>query len=187
VSKISTATSSDSALVEAIARGDQEALRNLNSRYGHALCNVAERILKDKADAEETAADVLWQVWRQAVTYDPSRGSVGAWLMTLVRTRAIDRLRARTSRARTEAAVEDPDPIGDVSITLDVQQHRSLVKAALGKLDRRERTLLELAYYSDLTQATIAEHTGIPLGTVKSRIRAALLKLRKELSGLRGN
>ncbi|MGH7840213.1 MAG: sigma factor, partial [Candidatus Binataceae bacterium] len=89
--KVAATSPSDAALVQAIAAGDQEALRSLNQRYGNALAAVADRILIDKADAEETAADVLWQVWRQAVVFDPMRGSVGAWLMTLVRSRAIDR------------------------------------------------------------------------------------------------
>ncbi len=172
-------------LVDAIARGDEEALRQLNARYGAALVHVAERILTDNSDAEEIAADVLWQVWRQAVTYDATRGSVAAWLMTLVRTRAIDRLRARASRRRGAASLEDPGSAPDASASIDAYQHRALVKTALGRLDARERAVLDLAYYSDLSHAAIAEKTGLPLGTVKSRIRAALVKLREELKGLR--
>jgi RNA polymerase sigma-70 factor (ECF subfamily) len=162
-------------------------LRLLNYRYGNALAAVAERILNDKADAEEIAADVLWQVWRQAVVFDPARGSVGAWLMTLVRSRAIDRLRARNARLRPAGVAEDPAEdvarADDETVAIDARQRRAIVKRALDKLDGRERTVLELAYYSDLSQSAIAERTGLPLGTVKSRIRAALLKLREDLKG----
>jgi len=89
---------SDEALVSAMAGGDQDSLATLNQRYGRALGAVADRILHDKADAEEVAADVLWQLWREASRFDRSRGSVGAWIMMTVRSRAIDRLRARKAR-----------------------------------------------------------------------------------------
>src|SRR5277367_4312485 len=91
---------SDEALVSAMAAGDQDALATLNQRYGRALCAVADRILRDKADADEVAADVLWQLWREASRFDRSRGSVGAWIMMTVRSRAIDRVRAVKARAR---------------------------------------------------------------------------------------
>src|ERR1700723_551308 len=81
-----------------MAAGDQDALATLNQRYGRALSAVADRILRDKADAEEVAADVLWQLWREASRFDRDRGSVGAWIMMTVRSRAIDRLRARKAR-----------------------------------------------------------------------------------------
>src|ERR1700693_298956 len=86
---------SDEALVSAMATGDQDALATLNQRYGRALSAVADRILRDKADAEEVAADVLWQLWREASRFDRGRGSVGAWIMMTVRSRAIDRMGAR--------------------------------------------------------------------------------------------
>jgi RNA polymerase sigma-70 factor (ECF subfamily) len=184
VQKTSAKIPSDEAVVRAIAGGDQESLRLLNQRYGNALAAVAERVLGDRADAEEVAADVLWQAWRQAVVFDRGRGSVGAWLMMLVRSRAIDRLRARAARAVVR---EDPTASAetlDATHDLNDAQRRSVVRAALGALQDSERAVLELAYYSDLSQSAIAQRTGLPLGTVKSRIRSALIKLREGLKGL---
>lgn len=179
--KVSTTPVSDHALVQAIAGGDQQALQALNQRYGHALAAVADRILMDKADAEEIAADVLWQVWRQAVVFDPQRGSVAAWLMTVVRSRAIDRLRARNVRSRTIDNVSEEPKVADASDEISSAERRKFVAAALKTLSESERAVLELAYYSDLSQSAIAEKTGLPLGTVKSRIRNALIKLREDL------
>jgi RNA polymerase sigma-70 factor (ECF subfamily) len=184
VPKTSVSTLPDQGLVHAIAAGDQEALRTLNQRYGHALAAVAGRILDDKADAEEVAADVLWQVWRQAVVFDSERGSVGAWLMTLVRSRAIDRLRARNVRLRPLAGSSALAEVPDATFDLYTAQTQRLVVASLKNLSENERAVLELAYYSDLSQSAIAEKTGLPLGTVKSRIRTALIKLRESLKGL---
>jgi RNA polymerase sigma-70 factor (ECF subfamily) len=184
VQKTSAITPSDEAVVRAIAGGDQESLRLLNQRYGHALTAVAERVLGDRADAEEVAADVLWQVWRQAAIFDRGRGSVGGWLMMLVRSRAIDRLRARVAHA---AVKEDPaDSVETLDATHDINnaQRRSVVQSAIAALQESERALLELAYYSDLSQSAIAERTGLPLGTVKSRIRSSLVKLRAGLKDL---
>jgi RNA polymerase sigma-70 factor (ECF subfamily) len=184
VQKTSAIPPSDEAVVRAIAGGDQESLRLLNARYGNALAAVAERVLGDRADAEEVAADVLWQAWRQAAVFDRSRGSVGAWLMMLVRSRAIDRLRARAARAnlRDDPAAFAETP--DATFEINNAQRRHVVQAAIATLHDNERAMLELAYYSDLSQSAIAERTGLPLGTVKSRIRSALIKLREGLKGL---
>jgi RNA polymerase sigma-70 factor (ECF subfamily) len=173
---------SDEALVSAMARGDQDSLATLNLRYGRALSAVADRILHDKADAEEVAADVLWQLWREASRFDRSRGSVGAWIMMTVRSRAIDRLRARKAR-------EPRDDVGEVTVTDDPSNEihssdqRRKVEVALATLNDSERDLLRLAYFSDLSQSEIAERTRIPLGTVKSRMRAGLIRLRDALQG----
>lgn len=175
---------SDEAVVRAIAGGDQESLRLLNQRYGHALAAVAERVLGDRADAEEVAADVLWQAWRQAAVFDQSRGSVGTWLMMLVRSRAIDRLRARAARATMREDPAEAHDAPDATFDLSNAQQRRVVQAAIARLQDSERAVLDLAYYSDLSQSAIAERTGLPLGTVKSRIRSALIKLREGLKDL---
>jgi RNA polymerase sigma-70 factor, ECF subfamily len=184
VQKTSANDLSDEAVVRAIGGGDQEALRTLNRRYGHALAGVAERILSDKADAEEIAADVLWQVWRQAVTFNRARGSVGAWLMMLVRSRAIDRLRARNARPAVNVDPSERKVTPYATLEIDIAEKRRMVGTALAKLQESERTVLELAYFSDLSQTAIAEKTGLPLGTVKSRMRSALIKLRESLKSV---
>ena len=173
----------DLELVAAMASGKQEALRAFNQRYGNAIAVVAERILASRADAEEVAADVLWQAWRDASRFDRSRGSVGAWLMMLARSRAIDRLRSRKARERS---AEGPGAIGqedDPSQAIFSAERKQQVSRILAELNDGEREVLELAYFSDLSQAEIAERTGLPLGTVKTRMRTALIKLRDSLAG----
>jgi RNA polymerase sigma-70 factor (ECF subfamily) len=173
-----------------MASGKQDALRIITQRYGYAVTAVAERILIDKGDAEEVAADVLWQAWRDASRFDRSRGSVGTWLMMLARSRAIDRLRARKAREQPDDA--DPADIADAAGAVEVlepsfefhtAERRREVKVALEALKNGERELLDLAYFSDLTQSEIAERTGLALGTVKSRMRSGLARLRDALRG----
>jgi len=177
----------DIVLVEGMADGNTEALRKLSQRYGRALLLVAERILRNEADAEEVATDVLWQAWRQASSFDSARGSVNGWLMMLARSRAIDRLRASNARriALADSFVGEPEP--DPMFGIYSGERRKIVKAAVAALQENERTLLELAYFSDLPQSEIALRLGIPLGTIKTRMRGALIKLRAALahSGVR--
>jgi len=174
---------SDEALVSAMAAGNQDALATLNQRYGRALSAVADRILRDKLDAEEVAADVLWQLWREASRFDRGRGSVGAWIMMTVRSRAIDRLRARKVREPRPEDSSEPTVADDPSTEIHSAQQRRKVETALAALNDGERELLRLAYFSDLSQSEIAERTSIPLGTVKSRMRAGLIRLRDSLRG----
>jgi len=172
----------DRDLVAAMAAGDAEALRTLNGRYGRALAGLTRRFLADESDAEEVVADVLWQAWREAKIFDPARGSVAVWLVTLARSRAIDRLRAL--RARKPPLEEQPasEPAVDPTMELDREQRAGTVRTALAELDSNERAALELAYFSDLSQSEVAKKLGIPLGTVKTRMRSAMMKLRDALA-----
>jgi RNA polymerase sigma-70 factor (ECF subfamily) len=172
---------SDEALVSAMAAGDEDALATLNQRYGRALSAVAGRILRDEADAEEVAADVLWQLWRDASRFDRGRGSVGAWIMMTVRSRAIDRVRARNARRPRDADATEAAAVADPSNEIHCAERRRAVEAALASLNDGERDLLRMAYFSDLSQSEIAERTSIPLGTVKSRMRSGLIRLRDAL------
>lgn len=168
-----------------MANGDADALRALSARYARMLGALAYRFVKDESDAEEIAADALWQAWREAATFDPGRSSVSAWLVMLGRSRAIDRFRAVRSRRPPENPQPDPGPVADALSELENAERAKIVKRAIGELEARERELLELAYFSDLTQTEIATKVGIPLGTVKTRMRAALIKLRDSLRRLR--
>jgi RNA polymerase sigma-70 factor, ECF subfamily len=174
---------SDRQLITAMAAGDAHALRALNSRFGRMLAALAMRFLSDQADAEEVVADVLWQAWSDAKSYDPSRGSVGAWLVTIARSRAIDRVRARRARQAEPGRQPLPQAVADPATMLDEAQRAQIVRTAISKLESAERTALELAYFSDLSQSQIAQRLGLPLGTVKTRIRGAMIKLREALSG----
>ncbi len=177
--------SSDRELVAAMATGDADALRALSARYARMLGALAYRFVKDEADAEEIAADALWQAWREAPQFDADRSSVSAWLVMLGRSRAIDRFRAARARRPPENPEPSAAPAPDALSELEASERARIVKKAVGELDPREKELLELAYFSDLTQSEIAEKIGLPLGTVKTRMRTGLIKLRDTLRRLR--
>jgi RNA polymerase sigma-70 factor (ECF subfamily) len=185
VAKTTVHKTSDRELVAAMANGDADALRALSARYARMLGALAYRFVKDESDAEEIAADALWQAWREAASFDPSRSSVSAWLVMLGRSRAIDRFRAARSRRPPDNPQPDPAPVADALSELEIAERAKFVKRAVGELEARERELLELAYFSDLTQTEIAAKVGLPLGTVKTRMRSALVKLRDALRRLR--
>jgi RNA polymerase sigma-70 factor (ECF subfamily) len=166
-----------------MATGDSEALRTLNARYGRKLAAIANRFLSDEADAEEIAADVLWHAWRQAASFDPGRGSVAAWLVTIARSRTLDRLRARRARQMPTVREPEADPAPDPTTSLDQAERAAIVRRAIAGLEAHERKLLEMAYFSDLSQSEIADKLSMPLGTVKTRVRNAMIKLREALAG----
>ena len=162
-----------------------DAAAELYDRYAPQLYALARRIVRNEADAEDVIQEVFSQAWQRAASYDPNRGSVLGWLLMMTRTRAIDRLRARQSRP-------DMNPVGfsdvadgsrSASDRLLASEEAERVRAALVALPDYQRTPLELAYYEGLTQAEIAERLAEPLGTVKTRMRAALGTLRKRLGG----
>jgi RNA polymerase sigma-70 factor (ECF subfamily) len=165
-------------LIERVAAGDQSALNALYDRYAGLVNGLALRILRDPSDAEDVVQDVFVQAWRQADRFDPSRGSPEAWICTLARTRALDRLRRRVSR-REEPAEAAP---GTTATPRNVEI--LAVRKALDELSANQRRALELAYYEGLTQSEIAERLGEPLGTVKTRIRTAMIRLRDALGPL---
>lgn len=169
--------------------GDERGLEGLYDRHADLLYSVIFRIVKSAATAEEVLQEAWVQAWRSARSYDPARGAVGAWLVTLARSRAIDRLRSEGSRRRveSEAALDPPEPIADASAEAAQRQRSERVLAALGTLEPHHRQVLEMAYYAGMSQTEIAGRMNAPLGTVKSWTRQALSKLgslvpREELS-----
>jgi RNA polymerase sigma-70 factor (ECF subfamily) len=178
----------DLAAIARIRHGDAAGLADLYDRHATAVYSLALRILRDRAAAEDAVQEVFAQAWRQIRNYDPARGAVGAWLCTLARSRAIDALRAR--RARPVAAVDDrlagvlPDsgPAPEEQAIFSEHGHR--IRQALSALPEIQRQAIELAFYEGLTHTEIAARLAEPLGTVKTRIRAGLLKLRDELADL---
>jgi len=163
------------ALLRRLAAGDQKALGEFYDLYAGLANGLALRILRDTADAEDVVQEAFVQVWRQAGRYDPRRGSPQAWLCTIARTRALDRLRRRVSRREDTA---EAAPAG----TETPQTEEALtVRKALDGLSADQRRALELAYYEGLTQTEIARHLGEPLGTIKTRIRTAMIRLREAL------
>jgi RNA polymerase sigma-70 factor (ECF subfamily) len=177
----------DRQLVLAVADGSSEALGRLYDRYGATVYALARRIVSRLEDAEEVVQDVFAQVWRQAHQYRTERASVAGWIVMLARTRAIDRLRSRRARPDEDRGVE-PTAAAPMASTSPTPEQSALaadvaarVRQALTGLPDKERELIELAYYSGLTHTEIADKTGIPLGTVKTRIRSGMDALRGAL------
>lgn len=179
----------DLALIARIRHQDQEALALLYDRYAQVLFAVAFKILGSTEEAEEVVLDVWRQVWRQADAYSPQRGQVDTWLFMLLRSRALDRRRSLKRSERVTAAAQDLTISGS-QVTVDpadnilIAERRQQIQVALSHLPREQRHVLELVYYRGLTHAEIAAHTGQPLGTVKTRIRLGLVKLRQVLISL---
>ena len=170
------------------AAGDGAALAEVYDRHARAVYSIALRIVGDEADAEDIVQEVFAQVWRQASRYDATRGTVEAWLVTIARTRAIDRLRARQARPDTGAArslsasAETSAPTADPSDALTTARDVKRLRHALDELPIVQRLAIELAYFEGLSQSQIADRLEEPLGTIKTRIRLGLLKLRDALS-----
>jgi RNA polymerase sigma-70 factor (ECF subfamily) len=196
---------SDAELMAAIGAGDESALARLYDRHGDAVFRLAYRLLGDRSGAEEVLQETMLAVWQKVEQYDPARAAPAAWLMRIARNRAVDRLRARGRRPATlslvsagdardshgldlDAAIEAgsivaaaPLPLDPVAAA-DAAWLRDAVRAALDTLPDAERRALELAYYEELTQPEVAARLGWPLGTVKTRTRRALLRLRAALA-----
>lgn len=175
----------DRAALERIARGELGALDDLYERYKTMSYSIAYRITNDATLAEDVVQDAFLGAWRNAARYVEARGSVKTWLLSIVHHRAIDTVRRRRATVGLpESSDAPPEPLrlpdlwSDVAANLDAAE----VRAALGALTDVQREAIELAYFGGLTQVEIAERTGTPLGTVKSRMRLGLLAMRKVLS-----
>ena len=178
----------DRQIVRAIADGSTAALGRLYDRYGRTAFGLAIRITARQEDAEEVVQDVFSQIWKDAGRYDAARATVAGWLIMLTRARALDRLRARRSRPDSDAPAEPSDLIpltagGPTPEEITISdQEAAAVRTALGSLPSALRSLVELAYYEGLTHSEIASRTGMPLGTVKTRLRTATATLRGALT-----
>lgn len=184
--------SEDQALVQRMANGDDQALGVLYDRWHAVVHGVVARMLRQAEDVEDVVEETFWQAWRQASRFDRSRGAVQTWLLTIARSRALDRVRAL--RRRREEPLEGDDgqlvvqqaAEGDPGLDAEASERRRIVGAALSGLPAEQREALELGYFGGLSQTEIAERTGQPLGTVKTRMRLALQKLRSQLKVLGG-
>ena len=173
--------SPDLATVMAMKAGDQSAMAELYDRYSSVVYAVALRVLGDTGAAEDVLQEVFLQLWRNPGAFDAARGSLGPWLAVITRNRAIDALRRR----RPETDIEDvivsvaPDLAGDA----DRSRAAEKVRGVLGTMPAPQRSALEMAYFEGLSHSEIASKTGEPLGTIKTRIRAGLMSLRKAFQG----
>lgn len=172
----------DRALVARVERRDADALAALYDQHGGRLLGLAYRILGETGEAEEVLQEVFLYVWKAAATYDGSRGSVLAWLIVATRSRAIDRLRSRRGALHTSLdQVPEAASPEDLEAASAGREWESLCRSAIGELPKEQRLALELAYFEGLTHQEIAEKTATPLGTVKTRIRLGLMKLRESI------
>jgi RNA polymerase sigma-70 factor (ECF subfamily) len=177
------------ALIARIAQGDREAFGRFYDVFAGTAFALIRRVLKEPAASEEVLQDVFLEIWREADQYDPQRGSPAAWIITKARTRAIDKLRSMRRRDRTfvapvdEAVARQNDPAAqDPGV---VAEERDVVRSALAQLSSSQRRVIELAFFEGLTQTEIAARLGEPLGTVKTRARSGLERLRSILKGER--
>jgi len=173
----------DSALIERMRTGDEAALSTLYDRYSAMLFGMLVRILRDQQAAEEVLQDLFLQLWRNAAQFDAARGSLPAWLMVIGRNRAISRLRGRRDREVLEENEGDYANTFASGQNIEDEAQRAQVarniSAAMQQLPVEQRQAVELAYFEGMTQSEIASQTGIPLGTVKTRVRTAMQTLRQ--------
>jgi RNA polymerase sigma-70 factor (ECF subfamily) len=174
------------ALLQQMAGGDRDAFTRFYDRYASLAFTFALRLLGSRSDAEDLLQEVFLQVWRQAQSYSAERGSPEAWLITMTRSRAIDRLRSMHRRGMRPLSPDEPAGVGGgapMEPSGQASEAKLTVQGVLPKLPETQRIVLELAYFDGLTQSEIAARLGEPLGTVKTRMRAGLERLRGFLEG----
>ena len=177
----------DESLLRRMAAGEDQALGVLYDRWYPLVHGVVSRLVRQPDDVEDVVEETFWQAWRQASRFDPARGAVQTWLLTIARSRALDRVRALRRRREDPLEGSDGETVvqqaaeGDPGLDAEASERRSIVVAALNELPTEQREALELGYFGGLSQSEIAERTGQPLGTVKTRMRLAMQKLRGQL------
>ncbi len=171
--------------MQAIARRDRDALAALYDRHSPMLLAICRRVLKDAGEAEDVMTDVFFEVWAKADRFDSSRGNPLTYLVTLSRSRAIDRQRSRSSRPKVTSdftdAASQTDPVPNPFESIHLKERQTQVRAALSSLDPMQREALECSFYEGLSHSEIAEKLNRPLGTVKTYIRQGLIRLRDSL------
>ena len=170
-------TQDDAALLALVRRGDNYAMASLFDRYSKIVYSVALRVLRDPASAEDVLQEIFMQIWRNPDAFIATRGSLGAWLAVVSRNRSIDALRRR----RPSESIDDMALASNYNLAEEAERNNMIEKARgiIDQLPVEQRKTLEMAFFDGLTHSEIAEMTGDPLGTVKTRIRSALTTLRK--------
>lgn len=174
----------DAAILRQIVARDPRSMELLYDRYGGVAYALALRVLRDPGAAEDVVQEAFFNIWRQGTSYDTARGTVRTWLLTVVHHRAIDRVRSIQAKTRGDVAIDSvlflqakEDTWATVSAGLESER----IRAAVATLPPEQRQVVEMAYFAGLTHVEIAERVGIPLGTVKGRMRLAVDKLRDAL------
>jgi RNA polymerase sigma factor (sigma-70 family) len=171
--------SSDDELAERLRAGDETALRVAYERHGPAVLYLAQRLLGNRADAEDVTQVTFVAAWTGRDGFDPQRGTMLGWLLGIARRKAVDRLRSTSREQRTTETVRAQQAVPEAEETPERIVDRLIVADELGRLPDEQRRTLELAFFDDLTHPQIATVTGLPLGTVKSHIRRGMANLRR--------
>lgn len=183
----------DTELMRKVALGDRVAFGQLFDRYNQLALNLAARVLNERQEAEDVVQEVFLQLWRDASSYRQERGNVSTWIVAIARSRAIDKLRSRKARRIVDPSGDREDmediaeTLPDPAVRQDDLDNQLLVRKAFGSLPVDQRVAIEMAYYEGMSQSEIAEALREPLGTIKTRIRSGLLKLKQALSSGPGN
>jgi RNA polymerase sigma-70 factor (ECF subfamily) len=169
----------DGRVIARLHRGDEAAVHELYAEHGSRVVSYLASVLRDRAAAEDVCQEVFLEVWRKGSAYDPERGAIGAWIMTIARTRAIDHMRKRVPEPRDVGSpgspiAETPDPAAAV----EALDERWRVAGLLGELPEDQATVLRLRFHAEMSQSEIAATLGVPIGTVKTRMARALIRLR---------
>ncbi len=169
-------------LIQKIANQDRDAFGRFYDRYAPLVFSLALRMLRARPDAEDHLQEVFVQVWRQAGNYKAERGSPEAWIVNIARSRAIDKIRSIRRRERSFVLTEDPagsEKGGNVESSVEQSEVKYTMNSALASLPENQRKVLEMAYFDGLTQSEIANHLAEPLGTIKTRMRLGIQRLRE--------
>ena len=180
IPQVSADSRTDAELIGLVAAGDHRAFEELHRRYARPVLSIALRRIGDRGRAEDATQDTFASLWRSANRFDPTRGKATSWLFTVARNAIVDGLRRRPEPT-VEAPPDVPEPGPGPDDAAESEWVSWRVHRALETLPDQERTLVELAYWSGFSQSEIADHVGIPLGTVKTRTRSALRRLADEL------
>ncbi|MEM7008970.1 MAG: sigma-70 family RNA polymerase sigma factor [Thermodesulfobacteriota bacterium] len=173
----------DQELIDQVKKGNKTAFKEIYSRFSQVTYNLALRMLRDKEDAEEVVQEIFLQVWNKAYTYDPQRGAVSTWVLNIARSRSIDKLRTLGYKDKNvEIDEEKVNSNDDLARTIeDREESKNVIRQALDSLPDPQRIAIELVYFEGLTHVEAAEKLNEPVGTIKTRIRLGVLKLKDKI------
>ena len=179
-----TVRNADRELIERLKNGDKNAFREVYARYSQVVFNLAFRMLRSREEAEEVVQEIFLQVWNKADTYDPERGAISTWIVNIARSRAIDKLRTLGYRDQTTELIEERvDSRSDYSrIIEDREESRKVIREALDSLPENQRVAIEIVFFEGLTHIEAAERLSEPVGTIKTRIRLGVSKLKEKIA-----
>ena len=181
---VDTPVVSQQDLLERIATGDQRAFSELYDQIAPRVLGLIRRVLKDQAQSEEVTQEVFLEIWQSATRFDPNKGGASTWILTMAHRRAVDRVRAsQSSRDRdVRIGIRDYNPDYDtVSETIEVRIEHERVEKAMQRLTELQRQAVSLAYYGGYSHSEVATMLSVPIGTVKTRLRDGMIRLRDEL------